>query len=450
MDFSDLLQSLGATLYSAGAFVVALSVIVAVHEFGHYIVGRWSGIHAEVFSLGFGPRLFSRTDRRGTRWQVAAVPFGGYVKFLGDANAASAGADEATMRTLSPEERRHTMHGAPLWARAATVVAGPVFNFILSILIFGAMLYVSGIATPEPQIARILPLPQAEAGIGAGLAPGDRILAVEGVSTPDYEALAKATDALPSTDAVGYRILRDGAEMTVTGPHPMPALVLGVLPKSAAIDAGLTVGDVIVAADGEPIRRFADLQAAVKDSAGQPVRLRVWREGAYFEAILAARPRPVSAADGGLETGYQIGISGGYMFEPATRAPSPLEAAKTGVRASWGIVATTFDALGAMVSGAISTCNLNGPIGIAQASGAAASQGLADFVWLVAALSTAIGLLNLFPIPVLDGGHLVFHAWEWATGRPPPDRVMNVAMAAGLALVLALMVFGLSNDLFCR
>lgn len=446
MDILDLLQSLGGTIYTVGAFVLALSVIVAVHEFGHYIVGRWSGIHAEVFSLGFGPRLFSRTDRRGTRWQVAAVPFGGYVKFLGDANAASAGADEATMRTLSPEERRHTMHGAPLWARAATVVAGPVFNFILSFLVFATMLYVTGVATTTPEIASLKAQPQG----AMGLAPGDRILALNGVPTPDYKALSEATDALPSTDEVDYRILRDGAEMTVTGPHPMPALVLGVMPKSAAIDAGLQVGDVIAAADGEPIRRFADLQAAVRESGGRPVLLRVWREGTYFEAVLTARPRPVTTTDGGLETGLQIGISGGYMFDPATRLPSPAEAAKTGAQATWGIVATTFEALGAMVSGAISTCNLNGPIGMAQASGAAASQGLADFVWLVAALSTAIGLLNLFPIPVLDGGHLVFHAWEWATGRPPPDRVMNVAMAAGLALVLALMVFGLSNDLFCR
>lgn len=445
MDPASLLTSLGDTAWTVAVFVVALSIIVAVHEYGHYIVGRWCGIDAEVFSLGFGPRLWSRMDRRGTRWQVAAIPFGGYVKFLGDANAASAGADSAAMERLSAEERRRTMHGAPLWARAATVFAGPAFNFLLSIAVFSLTVFATGIATNQPEIAALRPLP-----VENQLQPGDRILAVAGIETPDYTALSDAAEALPDTATVDYRVLRDGQEVTVTGPTLLPALILSVLPRSAAMDAGLEEGDVILSMNGTPTPRFDDLQGIVKASGGKPITLSVWRDGKTFETTLAPRERPVTAEGGGLETGYQIGISGSFMFDPATRRPGVAEALGIGASQTWGVIEATFSGISSMVAGRISTCNINGPVGMAQATGAAASAGLASFIWLVAALSTAIGLLNLFPIPVLDGGHLVFHAFEWATGRPPSDRFMNVAMAVGLTVVLALMLFGLTNDLFCR
>jgi regulator of sigma E protease len=438
-------MSFGDVLHTLVAFVIALSIIVAVHEYGHYIIGRWSGIYAEVFSLGFGPRLYSRVDKRGTRWQIAAIPFGGYVKFLGDANAASAGADEDAMSRLTDAERRRTLHGAPLWARAATVAAGPIFNFILSIIVFAGIVVINGVATDVPQISALRALP-----VENPLKPGDQILAINGAVTPDYTTLGKVTDALPDGNPVDYRILRGGVETDVTGPTPIPALILAVLPKSAAIDAGLREGDVILSANNKPTQRFSDLQDVMKSGHGAPVLLKVWRDGTEFEATLVPRQRPVPADGGGLETAYQLGISGSYMFDPATRTPGPVEALKIGVTRTYSIIDTTFMALGSMISGAISTCNLNGPIGMAQATSAAASEGVSSFIWLIAALSTAIGLLNLFPIPVLDGGHLVFHAYEWATGRPPSDSVMNIAMAIGMALVLSLMFFGLTNDLFCK
>lgn len=444
MEIPGLLSSVLDTVQTVGAFIIALSIIVAVHEYGHYIVGRWSGIHAEVFSLGFGPRLWSRIDKRGTRWQVAAFPLGGYVKFLGDANAASAGADEDTMARLSADERRHTMHGAPLWARAATVVAGPLFNFILSVLIFAAMPFATGIATDAPEIASLSPVP-----VENGLAPGDRILAVNGQETPDYETLNNVVDTLPASDTVEYLVLRDGAEALVTGPTLIPPMIGGIQPKSAAQDAGLMVGDVITAVDGKATPRFSDIQSVIRSGGGQEITLTVWRNGETFETRLKPRPRPVQNDDGGLETGYLIGFSSSYMFEPVTRRPGLAEAAKIGVLQTYGVIEGTFVGISSIFAGAISSCNINGPIAIAQATGTAASAGLSSFIWLVAALSTAIGLLNLFPIPVLDGGHLVFHAYEWARGRPPSEKVMNVAMAIGLTIVLSLMIFGLSNDLFC-
>lgn len=447
MDPTGLIPSFGGFALTLVAFVVALSIIVAVHEYGHYIVGRWSGIKAEVFSLGFGPRLFSRVDRHGTRWQVAAIPLGGYVKFLGDANAASAAADPEAMAHLSTEERRHTMHGAPLWARAATVAAGPAFNFALSILVFAGIFLFSGFATDSPTVGAVKPLPVDTAQIR----PGDRILAVNGVPTPDYEALGAIVESLASMPEVSYRLDRGGAEIEVTGPPLYPARIDSIAPGSAAMDIGLERGDVVLAADGQAIHSFSDLQAVVKAAEGRAVLMTVWREGLAepFEVALVARVTDLPLPDGGFETRYLIGVGGNFFFEPATRVPGPFEALSAAADQTWVLVKAQISGIWHMITGAISSCNLRGPIGIAETSGAVASQGLSDFIWFIAVLSTAIGLINLFPIPMLDGGHLVFHAWEWATGKPPSDGALRVLMTAGLAIVIGLMTFGLTNDLFC-
>jgi regulator of sigma E protease len=446
LDFIGFLPSFGNFLWTALAFVVALSVIVAIHEYGHYIVGRWSGIHAEVFSLGFGPRLWSRMDKRGTRWQIAALPFGGYVKFLGDVNAASAGADDATMARLSPEERRHTMHGAPLWARAATVAAGPVFNFILSILVFAALFWSQGTATETPTVGQLKSLP----GGAAQIESGDEILGVAGQPAKDFESLLALVDKQVSSPSVDYLIRRGGTKMTVTGPVLYPARAESVTPGSAAYDAGLKKGDVVTAADGVELNTFSDLQKAVADAAGKPLTLSVWHpDGTTSQMKLAPRVTDVPKADGGFETKYLIGLTGEFFFVPATEPTTPVEAVTGAARQTWFIAKSSLSGMANILTGAISTCNLRGPLGIAETSGAAASNGVYDFIWFIAVLSTAVGLLNLFPIPMLDGGHLVFHAWEWVTGRPPSDRILNVAMSVGLALVLGLMVFGLTNDVFC-
>ena len=445
MDFLSLMPSFGSFLWTVVAFVVALSVIVAVHEFGHYIVARWCGIRSEVFSIGFGPRLWSRVDRNGTRWQIAALPFGGYVKFLGDANAASSGADAAVLSRLSESERRRTMHGAPLWARSATVAAGPVFNFLLSVIVFAGLFLWQGVAIEQPTVGTIGALP----GAVAEVQPGDRILSVGGIDTPDYEALMDAGAALPPAASYDYRVLRGGQERVVAGPVPYPARVASVAAGSAAWDAGLEVGDVILAAGGQTLRSFPDLQAAVKAAGGAPIELLVWRSGKERTLTLAARRTDIPLREGGFETRYLIGITGDFFFTPATEPLGPVKAVTAAAGQTWFVIRSSLSGLWHMVTGAISPCNLRGPLGIAETSGAAASQGPADFISFIAILSTAVGLLNLFPIPMLDGGHLVFHAWEWARGRPPSDRVVNIAMTVGLTVVLALMAFGLTNDLFC-
>jgi regulator of sigma E protease len=445
MDAIGLIPSFGGLIYTIGAFVIALSVIVAVHEYGHYIVGRWCGIKAEVFSVGFGPVLFARRDRHGTQWQVAALPFGGYVKFLGDASAVSDRADAETMSHLDEKARRQTMHGAPLWARAATVAAGPAFNFVLSFLVFAGILMFRGVASDPLTIDLVRPTPAAV----QQLLPGDELLAIDGRAVSGVEGLSEVLEAVPAQEVVDYSVRRDGAETVVQGPHPYPPIALGITPGSAAMDIDLRPGDVITAIDGERIFAFSQLRDRVAESDGRVLMLEVWRDGETLEFALAPRRMDLPLEEGGFETRWLIGITGGMLFEPRAETPSLLEAARYGVNQTIFIVESSLSGLYHMAVGAISTCNLQGPIGIAETSGAAASQGWLSFIWFIAVLSTAVGLLNLFPIPVLDGGHLVFHAFEALTGRPPSDGALRVMMGAGIALMGALMVFALTNDIFC-
>lgn len=441
---SDLIAQTGGLVWTVIAFVVALSIIVGVHEFGHYIVGRWSGIRAEVFSLGFGPRLLARRDRRGTLWQIAAIPLGGYVRFLGDDNAASAGPG----RAVDPELARQTLGGAPLWARFATVAAGPVFNFILAALVFAGVILWQGIATERVIVGEVAPAPP---GIVNDLRAGDEVLAVGGQPVAGWPDLFRLTESLPPAAQQDWRIRRDGAELTVRAPDPAPPRISGVAPRSAASTADLRPGDVILAVEGRPISRFTELRPAVEAAEGSAVTLRVWREGVgETDFVLVPRQQDLPTADG-FEKRWLIGVTGGEGYlRPATRTPGPFEALALGARQTWDVVWGSLTGIWAMITGQIGRCNLSGAISIAEVAGDAASAGAGNFFWLIAVLSAGIGLLNLLPIPVLDGGHLMFYGWEAVAGRPPSARVVDFLTRGGMALVLVLMLFGLSNDIMCR
>jgi regulator of sigma E protease len=441
LDLTQILPALGGTAWTLIFFVIALSVIVAIHEYGHYIVGRWTGIHAEVFSLGFGPVIFSKTDKHGTVWQVAALPFGGYVKFLGDANAASVGTDG----TVSEADMRRTMTGAPLWARAATVAAGPIFNFILAIAIFAGYLMWEGESrTPLTYGSS----PELPAIYTSDLHPGDEILFIGGVNMNDNDPSTGTTDDIPVSPMVSYDIRRDGEEMTVQGPFPILPLVSGIAPRSAADDAGVRIGDFITAVNGETIVAFRDLVAA-KDAAGEnPLEMTVLRGGETLTLSMAARSVDLPLPEGGFEQRFLIGITGGIFFEAERDSVGLWTALKSGTQQLWWRITTSLSGLWHLMTGAISSCNLSGPVGIAQTSGSMAQQGAGSFVLFIGILSAAVGLLNLFPIPVLDGGHLVFHAYEAITRRKPSEFALRVLMSAGLAIIGSLMVFAILNDLF--
>ena len=444
---SSLLPAFGGLGFTLIAFVVCLSIIVFIHEYGHYIVGRWSGIHAEIFSIGFGPVLFARVDRRGTVWQVAAIPLGGYVRFKGDKGAAS-DADTSALQDMDEAERRSTMHGAPLWARAATVAAGPVFNFILSLILFFGLSVNQGVTKNPLTVGQVYDVPQV-----SEVQVGDILRRVGSVDVPadgDYSDFFLAIRENPDGPIIEYGVERDGRDIVVRGPAMDLARISSLIPRSAAIEAGLKVGDVITHVNGTPINYFSDLKVAVEGSNGAPLLLSVYRAGETLDFDLQPKKVEEQNDQGGYDVFWRIGIvSTLYAFEPESEAIGVGEAAQNAARTTYSVMKASITGLVDVVTGAISSCNLSGPIGIAETSGQMARQGGDSLIWFIAVLSTAVGLINLFPIPVLDGGHLVFHGYEAVTGRPPNLRVMNAMMMAGLAIVLSFMLFALFNDVFC-
>ncbi|MEM9843764.1 MAG: RIP metalloprotease RseP, partial [Pseudomonadota bacterium] len=345
--------------------------------------------------------------------------------------------------------RRQTMIGAPLWARTATVAAGPVFNFIFSIAVFGAVMLGQGKVEPPFVIDEITPLPVT----GLDLRPGDELVAIEGLPFPDITdpetEFDEFTQALPVQERLAYDVRRDGEIVRVAGPHISPNLVSGLVPRSAAIDAGLRQGDVIVGLEGAPIYVFDELRDVVESSEGRSLDLKVWREGEILDLTLTPRRSDEPSEDGGFETHWRIGITGGLPFDLQTTSRGLADATGDAVVQTWSVISGSVSGLYHMVTGAISSCNMSGPIGIAEVSGNMASQGIDSFIWFIAVLSTAVGLLNLFPIPVLDGGHLVFYAYEAVAGKPPSERALKLMMSFGLTLILSVMLFALFNDIFC-
>lgn len=445
MDFTNVVAGAGNTVWTVAFFIIAVAIIVAVHEYGHYIVGRWSGIHAEVFSLGFGPVIYSRVDKRGTKWQLAALPIGGYVKFLGDKDAASS-PDHAAVAGLSPEEARHTMAGAPLWARAATVAAGPIFNFILALVVLFGLITYTGVATDLPVVGQMNDNPYQ----GETLAAGDQILSVNGIQTPDLKTFVAVANDLPPTATVTYHIDRAGKAVDVQGPHPFLALIGSVMPKNAGMNAGIQTGDVILQAAGQDITTFSQLPPLVEATKGAPIALKIWRAGQVLDLTLSPNRRDIPKAEGGFETRWMIGLGSSMLFEPQTRQPGLWETTTLAVTTLWQNAKLSLSGLWHVVSGQISTCNLSGPVGMAQVMGDAARLGPEQFISMLAMMSLGIGLLNLFPIPVLDGGHLMFFAYEAVFRRKPAPAVMNILMLFGLVLVLSFMFFALGNDFTCK
>lgn len=354
-------------------FLFVLTVVIFFHELGHYLVGRWCGIGAKVFSVGFGPELFGFTDRRGTRWRLSAVPLGGYVRFVGDMNAASAGAEDADQ--LTAEERAQAFHAKSVWRRAATVFAGPAANFILAVVIFAFVLAVFGRTVADPVVAE----------------------------------------------------LRDGG---------------------AAQQAGLQPGDVFVSLDGRPVGSFSDVQRYVAPRADTPIEVVVDREGGQISLTITPERLEVEDRFGNtIEQGIIGVVNNPEMGRFRVETYGPLEAVGLGFQETWYVVARTGGYLYGVVTGRENADQIGGPIRVAQVSGQVATLGFVALLNLTAILSVSIGLLNLLPVPVLDGGHLLFYAYEAVRGRPLSETAQEYGYRIGIALVLGLMVFATWNDI---
>lgn len=358
-------------------FVIVLSVLVFVHEMGHYLVGRWCGIRVTAFSVGFGPELVGFTDSHGTRWKLSAIPLGGYVKFFGDEDAASV-PDIANLDKFTPEERARTLAGAKLWKRAATVAAGPIANFLLAIAIFAALFVAYGKMVSDPVVAE-------------------------------------------------------------------------VRPESAAASAGIEPGDLLLALDGEPIRTFDDVRRYVAVRPETTILMTVERDGRELQLPVTPKRTEITDQFGNKVELGQIGIvtnaeRGNFRLETY----SPVEAVAEGVRETGHIISGTFSYLGNIFTGRMSADQIGGPIRIAETTGQMATLGFAAVLNFAAVISVSLGLMNLFPIPVLDGGHLLMYGLEAVRGRPLSPRVQDVVFRFGLAMILTLMVFATWNDTIGR
>lgn len=354
-------------------FLGVLTVVVFIHELGHFLVGRWCGIKVDAFSIGFGPELFAFTDRRGTRWRVAALPLGGYVKFHGDADAASSTRDDDAIAAMPAAERAVTFAAQPIWKRAATVAAGPLANFVLAVFVFATLFAVFGRPILTPRV-----------------------------------------------------------ENVVAG--------------SVAEAAGFQKGDVVLEIDGAPIAGFSDLQRIVSVSPQQELTFVVDRGGKALTLKATPRLREFDTPLGKARTG-QLGLeAGGKPEDWRQETYGPLESIGLGVQETWFVVKHTGRYIGGLVMGRESPDQLSGPAGLAQVSGEMAKIGPTAVVNLIAILSISIGLLNLIPIPLLDGGHLLFYAVEALRGRALNDRAQEIGFRIGLALVGALMIFATVND----
>ena len=444
MELISQIPLVGGALGVLIPFLIVLTVVVFVHEFGHYIVGRWCGIGAEVFSIGFGKPLFGWTDRRGTRWQVAALPLGGYVKFTGDMDPASAGkADESE---LSDAQRRAAFHNAPLWARASTVLAGPMANFLLSILIFAMLAIAIGRPAEDPVIAEVTE----QAPTGLGFEAGDRVISIGGESVSNF---AEIVDLMHKSDGetLPATVERDGEIRDITVTYRSAPTVDSITPGMAAAQAGIVPGDRILSIEGEPVDSFYEVQLiAAEIEPDTPVEMVIERGGEEmsftFTPDVMERPHPVTGERVPQPT-FGIRSSSTAALQPLREPMGPFAAVGYGADQTWMVISGTVSYLSDMIFANADTSQLGGPIRIAEISGDKAEEGASSLIWLIAMLSTSIGLLNLFPIPVLDGGHLMFYAVEALRGRPLGENWMQIGNMIGLSLVLFLMVFATYNDL---
>lgn len=379
---------LSSGLLTIFAFITVISIVVVIHELGHYLAGRWCGVHAEVFSFGFGPTLFAVKDRRGTIWRIAGLPLGGYVRFMGDAGAASEPDREklAQMRADMGADAERCYHFKPVWQRAFIVIAGPLANFILAIAIFSVL---------------------------AG-ALGER----------------------------GY----------------LP-IVGDVSEDSPAEAAGFQSGDRILAIAGQEIERFSDIRMALMWRPGEAVMFDIDRNGRRLELVAAPQTRRLPDGFGGYREVAVVGFNAsGEIYE---RVYNPVEALGAGIDRVGNVISTTGQYVWRIVTGRASANMLNGPLGIVTISGqvangtvdnapnaGAAAGGLVlNLVQLAGFFSIGLGLVNLLPIPILDGGHLVYYAYEAVAGRPLSEKAQAIGFKVGLALVLGMMLVATWNDL---
>ena len=448
------------------ALIVTLGILVTVHEFGHFWVARRCGVKVLRFSIGFGKAVMTWIGKDGTEYVIAPIPLGGYVKMLGQEDTSVEGESSV------PDSQKHQSFASKaLWQRMAIVAAGPIANFLLAITVFWIINVAYGLSGTAPVLANVL---EDSPAYTAGLRAGDEIVAVDGVEATIWQQvtmqllarLGETGDLLVSAIPAGqsspqeYRIALESWQSDTAEPNPIgslgfvqyeiPPVIEGLVADGAAERAGMLAGDRIVSVNGAPLTGWLQWVQRVRASPELPLNIVVQRDSGMLPLTIV--PQLTEAEDGS-----QIGVIGAYVQEfdlmaslPPERLRevhyNPLSAIAPAVQETWDKSVFVLDSIKKMVIGLISVKNINGPITIAQVAGETASYGLEGYLGFLAILSISLGVLNLLPIPVLDGGHLLYYSVEAIIRRPVPERIQAMGLQLGLLLISGVMVLAVYND----
>ncbi len=445
---------MGSALISILAFIAAISILVAVHEYGHYIVGRWTGMKVLRFSIGFGKPIWSRfSGADNTEYCIAAIPLGGYVRFL-----------DSREGPIDAEDEGRAFNQRPIWARIAVLLAGPAFNFLFAVFAYWA-LFAGGVMALKPAVGDVTPGSYADE---AGLAFGDRIVAVGDVAVTDWESTLVlllnnmvADGRVPLTlesEQGGQRaavinvgddrnrltepgMLFDGLGFEVWQP---PAEVGTLSEGGAAESAGIKVGDRIYAVNGERTKTFSDLVAVVSPLANQRVTVDYLRNGRMASVDLVLGEQELGGEKRGLLGISLPQTSSDYLYR---RTFTPLQSLQEAANKTWTSTIFTVRMLGRMVTGDVSIKNISGPINIGQIAGESAQRGVKYFLGFLAVVSISLGVLNLLPRPRLAGGQIVYQVVELIKGSPMTERAQILGQQVGIFALLLLMSFAFYNDI---
>ncbi len=441
-------------LTSLLAFIVAIGVLVAIHEFGHYIVGRWAGMKVLRFSIGFGRPIWTWVRGKDqTEYCIAAFPIGGYVRFL-----------DGREDPVDPADQGRAFNHRPIPARILVLLAGPAFNFLFAILAYW-MLFITGIPTLRPAVGVVAPDSYADV---AGLEFGDRIAAVGDLDTDNWEStLLAMLDEMVATGRIPLTLesARGGQRRAVIDvgdaatrltepgflfdglgfePWQPPAVIGSVADDGAAAAAGLAIGDRIVTVAGEPVRTFSDLVSVVSSRPGEAVNVEFIRDGRSQTVDVVLGEQQVDGETRGL---LGVGVAADFGDFYYVRKFGPVDSVGEAIARTWASTVFTVRMLGRMITGEVSIKNISGPINIAQFAGASAERGLNEFLGFLALVSISLGVLNLLPVPILDGGQIVYQTVEAIKGSPLSERAQIIGQQVGIFALILLMSFAFYNDI---
>ena len=447
-------DTLSLLMQKAGWFLLMIGILIAFHELGHFLAARWVGVKVLKFSLGFGPKLMGRQIGE-TEYLLSAVPLGGYVKLFGEEET------EAT----TPEDRKRSFVHQGLWGKVLIVAAGPGFNFILAYLIFSTWLAFGG-GLPTSAIGSLMPDIEAlrpdSPGYQAGLRVGDRVLRINQkevtIRNEVFDLIEKsqgmplAVEVRRKAEVLTFEVTPRAVANNGTShkdPHytigieePAP-VIMELTPKYPAAQAGIREGDRIEAINGEPIYTWVQMTKFIRENPNKPLELEINRNGQRITIQITPRLEQ-ETVDGNVR---EIGRIGAGPGQTLLHSSTPLLAVTDGLKATWSWTEFTVASLYKLITGDISRKNIGGPLMIADVSGEAAEKGASSYIFLIALLSINLGVLNLLPIPILDGGHLLFFLIEGILRKPIGERQREVAQQVGLFLLVGVMIFAFWNDL---